>query len=119
LHDIGRCDIGLVRIEYSCAAADATYTAGRCGAWHSRGNVGNSFTALELGEVEAAARTLGLEVVALEIRGAWDIAPAFEALKSRFREFLLEAVYVGVSPKKSLVKIGEPSHTRTHEEICL
>jgi hypothetical protein len=25
----------------------------------------------------------------------------------------------GVSPKKSLIKIGEPSHTRTHEEICL
>jgi putative tryptophan/tyrosine transport system substrate-binding protein len=47
------------------------------------GNVGNPFTVLELGEVQAAAHTLGLEVVALEIRHAQDIAPAFEALKGR------------------------------------
>jgi putative ABC transport system substrate-binding protein len=47
------------------------------------GNVGNPFTVLELGEVRAAARTLGLEVIALEIRRAQDIAPAFEALKGR------------------------------------
>jgi ABC-type uncharacterized transport system substrate-binding protein len=47
------------------------------------GNVGNPFTVLELGEVQAAARTLGLEVVMLEIRRAQDLAPAFDALKSR------------------------------------
>ena len=46
-------------------------------------NVGNPFTVLELGEVQAAARTLGLEVDTLEIRRAQDIAPAFEALKGR------------------------------------
>jgi putative tryptophan/tyrosine transport system substrate-binding protein len=34
-----------------------------------------------MGEVQAAARTLGLEVAPLEIRRAEDIAPAFEALK--------------------------------------
>ena len=45
------------------------------------GNVGNPFIVLELGEVQAAAGTLGLEVVTLEIRRAEDIAPAFEALK--------------------------------------
>ena len=44
-------------------------------------NVGNPVTVLELGEVQAAARTLGLEVATLEIRRAEDIAPAFEALK--------------------------------------
>jgi putative tryptophan/tyrosine transport system substrate-binding protein len=43
------------------------------------GNVGNPFTVLELGEVQAAARTLGLEVATLEIRRAQDIGPAFEA----------------------------------------
>jgi putative ABC transport system substrate-binding protein len=53
------------------------------------GNVGNPFTVLELGEVQAAALTLGLEVVALEIRHAQDIAPAFEALTGRS-----EALYV-------------------------
>jgi putative ABC transport system substrate-binding protein len=45
-------------------------------------NVGNPFAALELSEVQAAAGKLGLEVLALEIRNAKDIAPAFEALKS-------------------------------------
>ena len=41
-------------------------------------NVGNPATVLEMGEVQAAARTLGLEVVTLEIRQAEDIAPAFD-----------------------------------------
>jgi putative ABC transport system substrate-binding protein len=36
---------------------------------------------LEMGEAEAAARLLGLEVTPLEIHRAEDIAPAFEALK--------------------------------------
>jgi ABC-type uncharacterized transport system substrate-binding protein len=53
------------------------------------GNVGNPFTVLELGEVQAVARTLGLEVATLEIRRAQDLAPAFEALKSR-----ADALYV-------------------------
>jgi putative tryptophan/tyrosine transport system substrate-binding protein len=38
---------------------------------------------LEMGEVQAAARTLNIEVVPLEIRLAGDIAPAFQALKAR------------------------------------
>jgi len=53
------------------------------------GNVGNPFTVLELGDVQAAAHTLGLEVVMLEIRRAQDLAPAFHALKSR-----ADALYV-------------------------
>ena len=52
-------------------------------------NVGNPFSVLELGEVQAAAGTLGLELVTLEIRHAQDIVPAFEALKGRS-----EALYV-------------------------
>ena len=43
----------------------------------------------ELDEVEAAARPLGIETIALKIRQAADIAPAFEALKGR-----AEALYV-------------------------
>ena len=53
------------------------------------GNVGNPLSVLELGEVQAAARTLGLEVHTLEIRRAQDIAPAFEALKGH-----ADALYV-------------------------
>jgi putative tryptophan/tyrosine transport system substrate-binding protein len=45
------------------------------------GNVGNPLSVLELGEVQAAARTLDLEVHTLEIRRAQDIVPAIEALK--------------------------------------
>jgi putative ABC transport system substrate-binding protein len=44
-------------------------------------NVGTPIAVMEIGEVKAAARTLGLEVDLLEIRRAEDIASAFEALK--------------------------------------
>jgi putative ABC transport system substrate-binding protein len=43
--------------------------------------VGSPATALEMVELQAAARTLGIEVAPLEIRRAEDIAPALEALK--------------------------------------
>jgi putative ABC transport system substrate-binding protein len=46
------------------------------------GNVGYPGTVQELGEVQAAARTLKLEVATLGIRRAEDIAPAFEAIRS-------------------------------------
>ncbi len=52
-------------------------------------HVGSPNSVLEMGEAQAAARTLGLEVVMLEIRRAQDLAPAFEALKSR-----ADALYV-------------------------
>src|SRR6516225_1084328 len=52
-------------------------------------NVGNSASVLEMREVQAAARTIGLEVTILEIRRAEDIAPAFEELKAR-----ADALYV-------------------------
>jgi len=44
---------------------------------------------MEMGGVQTAARTLGLEVVPAEIRRAEDIAPAFEGLKGR-----ADALYV-------------------------
>jgi putative ABC transport system substrate-binding protein len=52
-------------------------------------NVGNSYAALEMREVEATARTLGLDPLTLEIRRAEDIAPAIESLKGR-----VQALYV-------------------------
>jgi len=53
------------------------------------GNVGNPLSVLELGEVQAAARTLALEVHTVEIQRAQDIAPAIEALNGR-----ADALYV-------------------------
>jgi putative ABC transport system substrate-binding protein len=47
------------------------------------GNVGNPLIVLELGEMQAAARTLGLQVDTLEIRRPQDIASALEAVKGR------------------------------------
>jgi putative ABC transport system substrate-binding protein len=44
---------------------------------------------LEMGEVQAAARTFGLEVAPLAIRGADDIAPAIESLNGQ-----ADALYV-------------------------
>jgi ABC-type uncharacterized transport system substrate-binding protein len=43
----------------------------------------------EMGEIQTAAGTLGLDVATFEIRRAEDIAPAFEALKGR-----ADALYV-------------------------
>jgi ABC-type uncharacterized transport system substrate-binding protein len=56
-------------------------------------NIGNPSMAFEIGEVQAAARTLGLEVATLEIRSAKDIVPAFETLKGG-----ADALYVCVDP---------------------
>jgi putative ABC transport system substrate-binding protein len=55
-------------------------------------NIGPA-SALEIGEVQAAVKTLGLEVVPSEIRRAEDIAPAFETLKGR-----ADALYVFGDP---------------------
>ena len=52
-------------------------------------DVGYPASVLELGEVQATARTLGLEVATYEIRRAEDIAPVFEALNSQ-----ADALYV-------------------------
>jgi putative ABC transport system substrate-binding protein len=52
-------------------------------------NVGNPQALLEIGEVQAAAGSLGLAVGISEIRRAEDIAPAFERLKDR-----ADALYV-------------------------
>jgi putative tryptophan/tyrosine transport system substrate-binding protein len=46
-------------------------------------NVGNPAVVLEMSEVQAAARILGLEVVTVEIRRSEDITAAFDALKGR------------------------------------
>jgi putative ABC transport system substrate-binding protein len=45
------------------------------------GNVGNPAAVLEMSEVQAATRALGLEGATFEIRRAGDIAPTFEAFK--------------------------------------
>jgi len=46
-------------------------------------NPGNSYVASEVREVQAAARTLGLEVDLFEIRQTQDIARVFEGIKGR------------------------------------
>jgi ABC-type uncharacterized transport system substrate-binding protein len=53
------------------------------------GNVGSPTFALEIGDLQAAARTLGLDVAVFEIRRAEDITPLFQEIKDR-----AEALYV-------------------------
>jgi putative tryptophan/tyrosine transport system substrate-binding protein len=63
---------------------------------------------IEMGEVQAAARALGIEVAPLEIRRAEDIAPAFEVLNAH-----ADALYVVVS---TLIVANQPrilTHART------
>jgi putative ABC transport system substrate-binding protein len=56
-------------------------------------NVGSPIGVLERGQAQAAAHTLGLDEVAVEVRRAEDIAPAIEALKGR-----ADALYVVTDP---------------------
>jgi putative tryptophan/tyrosine transport system substrate-binding protein len=57
------------------------------------GNIDNSTVVLEIAELQAAVRTLGLEAATFGIRRAEDIVPAFETLKSR-----TDALYVAGDP---------------------
>jgi putative ABC transport system substrate-binding protein len=56
-------------------------------------DIGSPNAVLETDEVQTAARTLGLAVVASQVQRAEDIAPAFDALKGR-----ADALYVCSSP---------------------
>src|SRR5215471_2864028 len=60
-------------------------------------NVGYSGGVTEMGEIDAAVRTLGIAVVPLMIRRTEDFSPAFEALKNR-----AEALYVVGDPLMNL-----------------
>jgi putative ABC transport system substrate-binding protein len=57
------------------------------------GNASGPAVVLDMREAEAAARTLGLEVITSEIRRGEDIAPAFAALKGH-----ADALYVAIDP---------------------
>src|SRR5262245_50925103 len=61
--------------------------------WAIMANVGFPDAVQEMGEVQAKAKTLGLELAILEIRRSEDIAPAFDGLKSR-----ADALYVCPDP---------------------
>jgi ABC-type uncharacterized transport system substrate-binding protein len=56
-------------------------------------NIGNPVHILQRDEVRAMARTLGVEVVTLEIRRAEDIVPSFETLKNG-----ADAIYIPADP---------------------
>jgi putative tryptophan/tyrosine transport system substrate-binding protein len=57
------------------------------------GNVGNGGAILDMQETEMRAHNLGLDPIALQIRRAEDITPAFDSLKGR-----AEALYIVVDP---------------------
>jgi ABC-type uncharacterized transport system substrate-binding protein len=63
-------------------------------------NVAGPSGVLDMREVHATARTLGLEVITLEIRQGEDIVPAFEALNGR-----AEALYVVIDPLVNIHRI--------------
>ncbi|HKF10507.1 MAG TPA: ABC transporter substrate-binding protein [Xanthobacteraceae bacterium] len=63
-------------------------------------NVDAPSVVLDMREVQATARTLGLEVITLEIRRGEDIVPAFEALNGR-----AEALYVVIDPLVNIHRV--------------
>jgi putative ABC transport system substrate-binding protein len=64
-------------------------------------NVDSPGAVLEMGEVQAAARTLRLDVATFELRRAEDIGPVFEALKGS-----ADALYVVPDPLVAANRIG-------------
>jgi len=72
------------------------------------GTTGNPIIVLELGELQAAAHALGLQVDALQIRQPQDIAPALEAVKGR-----ADALYVC----QDLLTLGNRMRINTLNEI--
>jgi ABC-type uncharacterized transport system substrate-binding protein len=56
-------------------------------------NLGSPNSVLEMGEARAAADSLSIDIVPLEVRREQEIAPAFEALKGR-----AEALYIVLDP---------------------
>jgi putative ABC transport system substrate-binding protein len=56
-------------------------------------NLGNPASALETGEVQTAARALGIEATTVEITRAEDITSAFEAIEGR-----ADAIYIPTEP---------------------
>src|SRR5262249_40770571 len=65
------------------------------------GNIGNPFIVLELGEVQAAAKALGIESIKLEIQHAKDIPLAFKELKDHS-----EALYLCTDALANTNRIG-------------
>ena len=84
-------------------------------------NVDNPSVVLDISEVEAAARGLGIQVVTSEIRRAEDIAPAIEASRGK-----VEALYVAGDPlvttnrtRVAILAVGAhlPSIYGNHENV--
>jgi ABC-type uncharacterized transport system substrate-binding protein len=63
-------------------------------------NVDAPSVVLDMREVQATGRTLGLEVITLEIRRGEDIVPAFEALNGG-----AEALYVVIDPLVNIHRV--------------
>jgi putative tryptophan/tyrosine transport system substrate-binding protein len=59
------------------------------------GDVGYAGSVLEMSEVQAAARKVGIDTELLEIRRAADIAPAFQALGARLPSFQASRDFLG------------------------
>jgi putative tryptophan/tyrosine transport system substrate-binding protein len=69
-------------------------------------NVGSPTGVSEMGEVQAAGRTLGLEVDTLEIRRAEDIAPAIEARKGSAGALYVQADPLTTSNRTRIVTLA-------------
>jgi putative ABC transport system substrate-binding protein len=76
-------------------------------------NVGSPIAIAEIGEVQVAARTLGLEVDALEIRRAEDIPLAFEALKRDVGALYVQADPLTTSNRTRINNLALAAHLPT------
>ena len=84
-------------------------------------NAGYPAAALEKSEVEAAARTLGLEVVPFEVRESNNIAPAFEAVKGKAEALFLVGDPLMTANRTSSYQLGTRGSPADHlcaQRVC-
>ena len=84
-------------------------------------NADNPAAMLEMSETQAAARALGLDVTALEIRRSADIAPAFEALKGAANALYVQGDLLTIANRSAIntwtLGVRLPSMHAFREEV--
>jgi putative ABC transport system substrate-binding protein len=73
-------------------------------------NVDYAAAVLETGDVQDAARTLGVDVVRFDIRQAEDIAPAFDAVKNRVQALYLPSDAILFSNRIRISALAQDAH---------
>ena len=88
--------------------------------WEILANAGDPGAVLEMGEVEAVARTLGIEVATFHIQRAEDIEATLEAFKDQVQAIYVVADPLVFTPRARNEHIGDgwaPTHDARRSRV--